>query len=411
MRIAIVCNDTRGGVQPYVALGQGLARAGHDVRAVAPAEFAPMFESVGVAVAGLSGTERAADLSRGVAEQGVIAAMRFMRRELPAQINQWTRETLAACDGVDVMTGGIGGMVTGLSVAEKLRIPFVETHLQPVGAPAHAYPGVMMPWWPRWLGRSAMRLSHHLSDKAAWMAFQGPMSAARGQVLGLTGRPSRIGPRHVLYGLSRRVVPMPESDDRHVCGYWSLPASPSWAPPPALASFLAGTGPVVSIGFGSMASSKPQELTELVLHAVRRAGVRAILLAGWGGLASPPNASDVCFTDAVPHDWLFPRVAAVVHHGGAGTTGAAFSAGIPALVVPFAADQPFWGSRVDELGCGPAPVPRKSLTAELLAGALRRMIDDQPMQARAAALGALIRAEDGVAEAVTQFGRLQWQRQ
>jgi sterol 3beta-glucosyltransferase len=407
MRIAIVCNDTRGGVQPYVALGQGLARAGHDVRAVAPAEFAPMFTSVGLTMAPLSGGERAAELrSTGIAEQGVIAAMRFMRRELPAQINQWTRETLAACEGVDVMTGGIGGMVTGLSVAEKLHVPFVATHLQPIGAPTDAYPGVMLPWWPTWLGSTGLRLSHRLSDRAAWMAFKSPMAAAREHVLGLTGQRQTVGTLLVLYGFSRHVVPMPESIGRCVCGYWSLPVPATWSPPPALEAFLAHRGPVVSIGFGSMASAKPQEVTEMVLSAVRRAGVRAVLLSGWGGLASPPEAVDVFSTDAVPHDWLFPRVAAVVHHGGAGTTGAALSAGVPALVVPFAADQPFWGARVKALGAGPKPIPRKTLTASVLAQALRAMVDDQAMREHAVKLGGLIRAEDGVAEAVACFNRI-----
>lgn len=407
MRVAIVCNDTRGGIQPYVALGHGLARAGHDVRAVAPAEFEPMFANVGIAMAPLSGGERAAELrSTGIAEEGVIAAMRFMRRELPAQINQWTRETLAACEDVDVMTGGIGGMVTGFSVAERLRVPFVETHLQPVGAPTDRYPGVMVPWWPRWLGSAGMRLSHHLSDKAAWMAFKKPMASAREQVLGLTGRLNPVGKQPVLYGFSRHVVPMPASERRHVCGYWSFPASASWAPPPSLEAFLVRDGHVVSIGFGSMASAKPEEVTDWVLSAVRQARVRAVLLSGWGGLASLPAADDVFCVDALPHQWLFPRVAAVVHHGGAGTTGAALSAGVPAMVVPFAADQPFWGARVAALGVGPKPIPRKKLTLEVLAQALCAMVDDQQMRSRAAELAALIRAEDGVAEAVACFNKM-----
>jgi sterol 3beta-glucosyltransferase len=407
MRIALVCNDTRGGVQPYVALGRGLALAGHDVRAIAPAEFAPMFASAGMAMSPLSGGKRAAELrSTGIAEQGVIAAMRFMRRELPAQINQWTRETLAACEDVDLMTGGIGGMVTGLSVAEKLRVPFVETHLQPLGAPTDAYPGVMMPWWPKGLGSAGMRLSHHLSDCAAWMAFKKPMAAAREQVLGLTGDPNPIGNQATLYGFSRHVVPMPVSERRHVCGYWSLPPPASWTPPPALVAFLARNGPIVSIGFGSMASARPQEVTDLVVSAVRRAGIRAVLLSGWGGLAMLPDAEDVFCADALPHDWLFQRVAAVVHHGGAGTTGAALSAGVPALVVPFAADQPFWGARVAALGAGPTPIPRRRLTTDLLANALRAMVDNRQIRKRVAGLGALIRAEDGVAEAVACFERL-----
>ncbi len=410
MRIAIVCNDTKGGVQPYVALGQGLARAGHDVRTIAPAEFAPMFESYGLTMAPLSGGERAAELrSAGIAERGVIALMQLMRRELPAQINQWTLETLAACEGVDLITGGIGGMVVGLSVAEKLRVPFVQTHLQPINISTDAYPGVMLPWWPRWLGSAGMRLSHHLSDRAVWLAFKKAMSLAREQALGISGRPIPIGNPPMLYGFSHHVVPVPTNGPRqqHVCGYWSLPAAPSWQPPPALKEFLRRPGPVISIGFGSMASTKPQEVTDLVIAAIRSAGVRAVLLSGWGGLASLPESDDVFCADALPHDWLFPRVAAAVHHGGAGTTGAALSAGIPALVIPFAADQPFWGQRVAALGTGPLPIMRKWLTAERLTAALRLMADDENMRGRAARLGTLLRAEDGVAEAVKHFERLQ----
>jgi sterol 3beta-glucosyltransferase len=409
MRIAVVCNDTRGGVQPYVALGQGLAHAGHDVFAVAPAEFAPMFAGVGLPMAGLSGGDRAAELrSTGIAEQGVVAAMRLMARELPAQINQWTKETLEACQGADILTGGIGGMVVGLSVAEKLRVPFIETHLQPVGAPTDAHPGVMLPWWPRWLGSSGMRLSHHLSDRAAWMAFKRPMSQAREKVLGLTGRSQAIGNPPVLYGFSRHVLEIPSDAmrQRHVTGYWSLPAAATWSPPPALKKFLSPGPPVVSIGFGSMASAKPEEVTALVLDAVRKAGVRAVLLSGWGGLASMPETDDVFCADALPHDWLFPRVAAVVHHGGAGTTGAALTAGVPAIVVPFAADQPFWGARVADLGVGPKPIPRKRLASDLLANALQKTVNDAKMRANAARIGHLIRSEDGVANAVKHFAQL-----
>ena len=135
------------------------------------------------------------------------------------------------------------------------------------------------------------------------------------------------------------------------------------------------------------------------------AGVRAVLLSGWGGLRSIED-DDVFCADAMPHDWLFPRVSAAVHHGGAGTTGAALRAGVPAIVVPFAMDQPFWGSRVEALGAGPTPIPRKRLTAARLADALRKAVTDEAMRARAAEIGELLRAEDGVAEAAACFERV-----
>jgi sterol 3beta-glucosyltransferase len=408
MRVAVVSMDTRGGIVPYVALGLGLRRAGHEVRMVAPADFAPMLGEAGLPIAPLSGSvEEVLRGSTGATERGTMASMRFVAREMKPRIRAWTREALAACEGVDAVTGGVGGMVVGLSVAEKLGKPFIETHVQPVGAPTGAYPGPLVAG-PRWLGSAGYRLGHRLTDLALWMPFRGAMQSARTDVLGLAGRPSAADGQPVLYGFSRHVVPVPAGGqrERHVTGYWWLPAAPTWNPPPALEAFLAGRGPVVAIGFGSMVSDDPEALTGLVLGAARRAGVRAVLVTGWGGLASLPHADDLFVAEALPYDWLFPRVAAVVHHGGAGTTGLALQAGVPAIVVPFTVDQPFWGSRVAALGVGPTPIPRKRLTQEGLADALRRTVADEAMRARAAALGERIRAEDGVAAAVEIFGRL-----
>jgi sterol 3beta-glucosyltransferase len=104
--------------------------------------------------------------------------------------------------------------------------------------------------------------------------------------------------------------------------------------------------------------------------------------------------------DSVPHAWLFPRAAAVVHHGGAGTTAAGLRAGVPSVIVPFFGDQPFWGQRVAQLGVGPAPIPRRELTVERLAQAIHEAVTDPAMRQRAAHLGSNIRAEDGIARAV-----------
>lgn len=406
MRIGIVANDTRGGVQPYAALGVGLQAAGHEVRMVAPSDFAALMAAEGLQLAPLSGSIQA-DL-RGASQatsRGPIAALRFIGRELAPRVRTWTRETLEACDGVDVVTGGVAGMIVGLSVAERLGVPFVPTYLQPVDAPTDAYPGVLLSRTPTWLGSWGRRLSHTASDAALWAAFRRPMASARTEVLGLSGRATAADGQPVLYGFSRHVLQVPPRDPtaRHVTGYWRLVTAPEWRPPPALEEFVARGGPVVSVGFGSMPDDHAERVTDLVLAAARDAGVRVVLLSGWGGLAALPLSDDAVAVDEVPHDWLFPRVAAAVHHGGAGTTGAALRAGIPAVVVPFTADQPFWAARVADLGAGPAPIPRKRLTADRLADALRRAVTDGPMRARAVDLGARITAEDGVAEAVGHF--------
>ena len=406
MRIAVVAFDTRGGIEPYVALGVGLRHAGHDVRILAPEDAAPMVAAAGLPLAPL--TANVADAVRasgGVTERGTVASQRLAVREMGSRIAGWTREALAAMDGVDLAVGGVGGMVVGAAPAERLGVPFVPAHLQPIGAPTGAYRGVLVPT-PGWLGAPGRRLGHHLTELALWMPFRGAMAAARRE-LGLSGRARATDGQPVLYGFSPHVVPVPPGDPpRHVTGYWRLPPGPGFNPPAGLETFLAGPGPVVSIGFGSMASGDPAALHALVGEAVRRSGVRAVLVAGWGGLGAVPGSGELFSVDAVPYDWLFPRVAAAVHHGGAGTTGEAIRAGAPEIVVPFTVDQPFWASRVAALGVGPQPIPRRHLTTEALADALRRVVADEAMRARAAALGDLVRAEDGVAAAVEVLGRL-----
>jgi sterol 3beta-glucosyltransferase len=410
MRIAIVCNDTRGGVQPYLALGLGLARAGHDVRAVAPSDFALMFANAGIGVTPLSGSmEAAVRGSGGVIERGALETMRFSARELPRHLETWMRETLLACEGADLMTGGVGGMVIGLAVAEKLGIPFVQTHLQPVGAATSDYPGVLFPNTPSWLGAGGMRLSHHLSELMIWTPFRGAMRRAAEKALGPAPRSASSPNLPVLYGFSPHVLTVPDNGPhpRHTTGYWTLPMPADWTPPPELVAFLARGGPMAAIGFGSMSSADPHLATTLVAEAVRKAGMRAVLLSGWGGLAGAGEDGDIFFADALPHDWLYPQVQAIVHHGGAGTTGAALASGTPSIMVPFTMDQPFWGTRVAKLGAGPQPIGRRRLTAENLAEVLRQAVDDKAMIQRAAALGRLIRAEDGVGNAVEVFGRIQ----
>jgi UDP:flavonoid glycosyltransferase YjiC (YdhE family) len=168
-----------------------------------------------------------------------------------------------------------------------------------------------------------------------------------------------------------------------------------------LVDFLHAGQPPVYIGFGSMSHGDPQAATRLVLEALRLAGLRGILLTGWGGLTQADVPASVYMADSIPHSWLFPQVAAVVHHGGAGTTAAGLRAGKPTICVPFISlDQNFWGWRVADLGVGLPPIPSKQLSAEKLAEALTTAVRDPAMNQRAAELGVNIRSEDGVAQAV-----------
>jgi UDP:flavonoid glycosyltransferase YjiC (YdhE family) len=162
----------------------------------------------------------------------------------------------------------------------------------------------------------------------------------------------------------------------------------------------------VYIGFGSMSNRDPRRTATIVLEALQQTRQRAVLFAGWGGLQQDELPDSVFMSGPVPHAWLFPHMAAVVHHGGAGTTAAGLTAGVPSVVIPFFGDQPYWGRCVHDLGVGPDPIPRKSLTAQRLAEAIRQAVSDEGMRQRAAELGARLQAEDGIGRAVDILDRL-----
>ncbi|MBY0551406.1 MAG: glycosyltransferase [Candidatus Obscuribacterales bacterium] len=407
MKIAIVCNDTRGGVQPYVALAEGLRERGITVKAVAPGHLASLFSDRSFDVQSLSGSkEDVQEVSNRVAEAGTLGGVKIVLSELSSRIETWTAEVLAACEGTDAITGGIGGMFIGKSVAEKLNKPFIETHLQPIFAPSSSYPPVLLSALPLWLGTGVLRACHALSDFVLSTPFESAMKGARRKVLGLESRSAQPSALPVLYAVSPLVVPLAEETRnlRMSTGYWFLNCN-DWQPPAGLESFLAG-GDVVSVGFGSMTCKDAPELTSIVGAAVRKLGVRAVVLGGSGALTANLQTDDVYFLDEAPHDWLFSRVSACVHHGGAGTTAAGFRSGRPCLVVPFGMDQPFWGTRVMALGTGPKPIPRKRLTPDNLAQALHLALTDDSMKNAAQRVAQGIGSEDGAAVACRELVRI-----
>ncbi|HUJ74433.1 MAG TPA: glycosyltransferase, partial [bacterium] len=212
----------------------------------------------------------------------------------------------------------------------------------------------------------------------------------------------------VLYAYSPTVLPPPAdwSARIHVTGYWFADPPHGWEPPSDLVAFLRHGPPPVSIGFGSMTSGDPQGTLRIVLKALELAGQRGVLLTGWAGLGEGYGLPEYAHAvQSVPHAWLFPQVAAVVHHGGAGTTGAGLRAGVPSILVPFVADQPSWARRVEALGACPAAIPFRELTAERLAAAITQAMSSAGIRERARALGERIRAEDGVGVAADQILR------
>ncbi|MFZ1757455.1 MAG: glycosyltransferase, partial [Caldilineaceae bacterium] len=402
MRLTIIASGSRGDVQPYVALGKGLQQAGHGVRLLTHENYATLVAAHELEFWPMRGDVQAVAQSaemQALLEKGNFLAITAHTAKLAKEAAlHWAEDGLASCQGTDLILAGIGGMNTGIALAEKLGIPFVQAPVVPF-TPTAAFPGALFPQAVGRLGGTVNRFSHHLVRQVMWQGFRGADSAARQQVLGLPPAPffgpyrspSLVG-QPVLCGVSPSVIPQPADwgENVHMTGYWFLDAEDDWTPPPALADFLAAGPPPVAIGFGSMSNRNPAEMTRLLVAALAQAGQRAVLLSGWQGMATTDLPDSILMIESAPHAWLFPRTAATVHHGGAGTTAAALRAGKPSLVIPFFGDQPFWGQRIADLGVGPAPIPRKRLAVDNLAQAIQQMATDGAMRRKADVLGAKI---------------------
>ncbi len=410
MQVAVIAAGSRGDVQPYVALGKGLKEAGHTVRVLASQDFQNLITAHGLEFFDMGGSmETVAQSMEGLLEQGnFIKILSSMGPAAQRLVGQAAINGLVACQGSDLIIGGLGGIFVGLALSEKLGIPFVPAFLYPF-TPTREFPSVLSPLPQMRLPSWANILSHRLAQQMMWQTFRAADNKARSQVLQIAPA-SFWGPfaslqkqkQTILYGYSPQVIPFPKDwgNSIHVTGYWFLEPSARWEPPSDLVNFLQSGTPPIYIGFGSMVNKKPEEAADLVLQALARTGQRGVLSSGWGGLKKDELPETVCMIGSLPHNWLFPKMAAVVHHGGVGTTAAGLWAGIPAIVTPYFGDQPFWGRRVYELGVGPRPIPRQRLTVDRLAESIRIAVSDTTMRERAVRLGEHIRAENGIARAV-----------
>jgi UDP:flavonoid glycosyltransferase YjiC (YdhE family) len=329
--------------------------------------------------------------------------------ELIERVND---DALAACRGYDALLYNVPLSISGHTVAEALGIPGIPTAAAPYH-PTRAFPTLFAPSLPL-QGGIVNRISGSVAFQILWQIFRSHMNKWRRSQPNLGPLPIRNPLRRMirdgvpwLYGFSPSVIPSPADwpSSATVCGYWFTEPDPNWRPPVPLVDFLRAGPPPVYVGFGSMVGLNPERTLETVLSAVRLAGVRAVFASGWGGIRHTELPEFVFPVESVPHEWLFPRVAAAVHHGGAGTTAAALRAGIPSVVVPYFYDQLFWGLRLHKLGVAPRPVAQKHLTSDGLAAAIQSVVGSPEVGIRSREIAARIANERGVEKAVAVVER------
>lgn len=403
MNITILTVGSQGDILPYLALGLGLRAAGYTVTLATSPRFASLISERGLRYAPIhADVMQLLDTPEGKAALAGKGRLKLLRETRVIQ-RQILDDGWAAAQGANAIVYHPKA-IAGYHVAEKLGVPGFLALPFPLFAPTRAFPSPVLP--VRNLGGSLNRLTHQLISKALFATLRNVVNPWRREVLGLPPAGDELvrdgRPVSQLYAYSHHVLPRPAdwNTSTLVTGYWFLDRADDWRPSAALETFLAAGPAPIYIGFGSMVGEDAARTTTMIMMALEQTGQRVVLATGVGGLLPKTVPANVCVIEGAPHDWLFPRMAAIVHHGGAGTTAAALRAGRPMLICPFFGDQPFWGRRIAELGAGPQPIPYKRLTVGNLAAALQCLTADETMQHQAEALGQHIRAEDGVARAV-----------
>ncbi|MBZ4322372.1 glycosyltransferase [Streptomyces huiliensis] len=407
MRILITAAGSRGDVAPYTGLGARLRADGHDVTLATHDLFAPLVHAAGLGFRPLPGDPRSGRRDGdGGNRQLMRTAAAFVGR-----LGSGLADAVTGDGGrglPDLLLLSTTTAPLGRHLAEATGVRTLDVFLQPT-APTGDFPPVV--GGTRSLGRFGNRTAGRLALRVTDRLYADAVRTLRAD-LGLPpATPSAVRRRHaatgapVLHGFTEALVPRPADwpSGHVVTGPW-WPHQGVDRLPAALEDFLAAGPPPVLVGFGSMPADDAERLSGLVVAALRRAGLRGVLQAGTAGLSAAGD--DVLTVGDVPHAPLFPRLAAVVHHAGAGTTAATLRAGVPSVPVPVMADQPFWAARLAARGAAPAPVPFRELTAERLADALREATTERSYAEAARRLAGEVAGEDGaerVAEAVAAY--------
>ncbi|MFA9403459.1 MAG: glycosyltransferase [Anaerolineales bacterium] len=403
MRITLLTYGSRGDVEPFVALGVGFMRAGHSVRLAAPEVFEQLASSHNIDFVGLPGDPDS--LVQDLVDKAGKNYLRMIRTMsnfvVPIAVDVLDQVQFA-CEDTDIIIHSFLLTNAGHEIAREKGIPDFSAQFFPVFSTTAEFPGIVFPDLP--LGNLYRRLTHEFITQTFWQGSRVLYRWIRRKyphLPPLTGWPfsARSDRRTpILYAFSPHVLPPPADwgEDVHVTGYWFID-DPDWRPPEKLLRFLDSGPTPIAVAFGSTSTRNPERMANLLREALALSGQRAVIVGVESHFKDPPDT--VFQLDAAPYSWLFARTSAVVHHGGAGTTGAGLMAGVPNIITPFTSDQPFWGHRVHALGAGPKPLPAKKLTAQTLSKSIITAVSDKEMRARAKAIGARIRTEGGVSRA------------
>jgi sterol 3beta-glucosyltransferase len=413
MKIGIQTWGTEGDVRPFIALAGGLSAVGHDVTLavteIRNKQFTSFGERLGFALRHVGHInidetqfkELAAEVFHAwnPVKKGDILLTNFFDPVVEDMLN--AAKTL--CAENDLVIGHFFVYPLKVAALQQQR-PFIMVFTTPL-IPSRYVPPLGVPQLASWM------------NPIWWKCFDVALNIAWKPTIDRLYRREGVQPeRSVFYELwhssllnlvsvSPALFPPPPDWERryNLCGFLNIPEhGEPWQMPRDLQQFLDAGEPPVYMTFGSMLAGEqhPQAIIAILLEAARIAGCRAIIQAHYEALRDLPESPDVYRLIRAPHQHIFPHCAAVVHHGGAGTTQAATMAGCPSIVVEHSSDQPLWGSLLQRVGIAPRLLHRRSLTAKKLARAITTVLNSPVMKENVERIGAMMQQEDGVARAI-----------
>jgi sterol 3beta-glucosyltransferase len=406
LHISIVAFGTWGDVRPSIALGLALKEAGYGVRLIVTEDFAEWVSDIGLDIHLLPVNEFEV-MKRVSSETNPLRVMLAVRREIGPALLQAGRDLLTIAEDTDgfLVNEWLLGIVSSIAQVHQLKLVHLanQPQIRTCAVPISTMPA--LPGWTPFRGTYNL-LSYDLAHYLRWFSYLRKVNSLRVTYLDL----APLSPRAYLDLLDR--IPSITLISQHVLARppdWQIHHQftgflfydDGWRPPAELEEFIqAGDAPVY-VGFGSIHDRHPDETTRLILDALEQAHHRAVLYKGWAGLGGVDLPDTVYRLDYAPHSWLFPRMAAVVHHAGAGTSAAALRAGVPSVTIPHSGDQPFWARKLYQIGAATKPLPRNRLNTVDLAERIASAVEDARLRSRAAALSAGICGEDGAGKTVS----------
>lgn len=402
MRILLAPHGTRGDVQPIVALAVALRARGHTVRLVAPANFVSWVRGYGFDTESDGIDVEALLQSAGTGLQSLSWQMRYLAHNMPLLFEPTAR----ASEGCELIVGA-GLQFAAASVAEWRDVPYAHVVFCPCATPSSATPppNVHRQTLPRWINRLLWQAGGPMAD----LALRGVINRGRA-TLGLEAIASPISQLlegRTILAADRDLAPLPDDAPKSAVSTDAWVLNEPGTLDHRVEAFLQRIPAPIYIGFGSMIAPRAAELVAKAVAAVRAIGRGAVIAGGWAALDQHiQEADDVLIVDNVPHSLIFPKVAAAVHHGGAGTTTAAARAGVPQVLLPHILDQYYWAHRVELLGLGPRALPVEQVTADMLSDRISRAVNDPSIRERVNRLAPAIAARNGVITGVEHLEAL-----